>query len=156
MRVLDVPDGELEGQVVEGRVGFDFCKGALERGGGRVGLEGVQGAAVGGGGKGGGEGRVAGAGEEGHGEVAVGRRGEDACDARGGIGAGAQEDGEAGGWHGWVGVECERGGCRYGIDSGRGVDGKCGWKGVRSVPMVVNGVVVNWLGGSGSELETGV
>ena len=89
MRVLDVPDGELERQVVEGGVGFDFCKGALERGGGRVGLEGVQGAAVGGGGKGGGEGLVAGAGEEGHGEIAVGRRGEDACNARGGVGAGA-------------------------------------------------------------------
>lgn len=101
VRVLDVPDGELEGQVVEGGVGFDFCKGALERGGGRVGLEGVQGAAIGGGGKGGGEGWVAGAGEEGHGEVAVGGRGEDACDAGGGVRAGAQEDGEAGGWHGW-------------------------------------------------------
>lgn len=52
--MLDVPDGELERQVVKGGVGSYFCKGALERGGGRVGLEGVQGAAVGGGGEGGG------------------------------------------------------------------------------------------------------
>ena len=105
MRVLDVPDGELERQVVKGGVGFYFCKGALELGGGRVGLEGVQGAAVGGGGEGGGEGWVAGAGEQGHGEVAVGRGGEGAGDAGGGRGAGAHQDGKAGGWHGWVWVE---------------------------------------------------
>jgi hypothetical protein len=120
MRVLDVPDGELERQVVKGGMGFYFRKGALERGGGRVGLEGVQGAAVGGGGEGGGEGRVAGAGEQGHGEVAVGRGSEDARDAGGGRGAGAHQDGEPGGWHGWVWVEV--GGEVDGSAVGRGKD----------------------------------
>ena len=100
MGVLDVPDGECEGQMGEGFVGADLVEGALEAGGRCVGLEGVEGAAAGGFVEVGGEGGGGGAGEEGDGEVAVRGGREDACDARGCGGAGAEEDGEAGGMRG--------------------------------------------------------
>lgn len=107
MRVLDVPDGQFKRKVFEGVVGADLVEGGFERGRGGIGFKRMQDTATGGFREGRGKVGGAGAGEEGDSEVAMRRGRENTCDAGGGCGACAEEDGEAVGFgghdvDGWV------------------------------------------------------